>query len=64
MIMATQKLLKESTVEKGLIDQSVSVLHRIMPDFQIEDEVCPSSKLKGLTTHISNNYQSLRQIVD
>lgn len=63
-MMATQKLLKEGVVDKGLIDQSVSVFHRLLPDCQIEDGASPSSKLKTLTEHISNNFQSLRQIVD
>lgn len=49
MMMATHKLLKEGTIDKGLIDQSVSVLHRIMLDYQIDDGASPSGKLKALT---------------
>lgn len=49
MMMATQKPLKEGSADKGIIDKSIIVLHKLIPDCQIENEASPSIKLKALT---------------
>lgn len=62
--MNPTKLMKEGSIDKGIIDQSIIVLHRLIPDCMIKNEASPSSNLKALTKYISKNFQSLQQISD
>lgn len=61
MVVASQKMMEEST-DKGIIDQSIIVLHRLVPECKIENKVSPPGKLKVIIEHISKNFQSLQQI--
>lgn len=61
MMMASQKLM-EKTTDKGIIDQSITVLHRLVPKCKIENEESPFGKLKAIIEHISKYFQSLQQI--
>lgn len=49
MMMVAQKLMKEGFADKGIIDQSITFLHRLIPECMIENEASPSGKLKALT---------------
>lgn len=62
MMMATQKLMKEGSTDKGIIDQSITVLHRLVLECKIDNEASPSDKLKTITEHISKYFQSLQHI--
>lgn len=62
MMMEAQKLMKEGSTDKGIIDQSITVLHRLVPKCKIDNEASPSEKLKIITKYISKDFQSLHQI--
>lgn len=62
MMMAAQKLMKEGSTDKGIIDQLITILHRLVPECKIKIEASPSRKLKIITEHISKDFQSLQQI--
>lgn len=49
MMMTAQKLMKEETIDKGVINHSLTLLHRFVPDCKIENEASPFSNLKVIT---------------
>lgn len=58
MMMATQKLMNEGSADKEIIDQSITVLHRLIPECMIENE---ASKLRVLTKNISKTLNHYRR---
>lgn len=64
MIMAAQKLMKGGSIDKWIIDQSITFLHRLVLECKIDNEVSPSDKLKTITEHILKDFQSLWHILN
>lgn len=56
MMMVAHKMLKEGSMDKGVIDQSITVLYRLVPECKFDKEASPSGKLKTITEHISKDF--------
>ncbi|XP_059072498.1 uncharacterized protein LOC131873613 [Cryptomeria japonica] len=62
VMIVAQKMMKEGSVDKGVIDQSIPILHRLVPECKFDKGASPSGKLKTITERISKDFQSLHQI--
>lgn len=62
MMMVAHKMMKEGSMDKRVIDQSIPILHRLAPEFKFDKGSSPSDNLKVITEHISKHFQSLQQI--
>lgn len=62
MMMVAKKMMKEGSMDKGVIDLSITILHRLVPECKFDNEASPSGKLKIITKHISKDFQYLQQL--